>query len=144
MTKISELKARQGKVELEAVVVSKDQPKTFNKFGTEGRVCNAKVKDDSGEVTLTLWGDQCDQVSEGDKVVIHNGWVSEYKGELQLSTGKFGQLEVKGDAQPAKSAVSAGKEKHGSAPPHHAHHEKEPQEVIKDYEADEDVDETVG
>lgn len=92
--KISELQARQGNVELTAQVVSIETPRSFNKFGKEGKVANAKLKDDSGEVTLTLWNEQCDQVKPGDTVAIHNGWVSEYRGELQLSTGKFGQLEL--------------------------------------------------
>ncbi len=94
--KIKELQPRQGNVELEASVISIEPPRTFNKFGKDGRVANAKIKDDSGEVTLTLWNEQCDQVKVGDTIVIHNGWVSEYKGEPQLSTGKFGQLEIKG------------------------------------------------
>ncbi len=30
----------------------------------------------------------------GDKVHITNGYVSEFQGEKQLTTGKFGKLEV--------------------------------------------------
>ena len=66
------------------------------KFGKPGRVCNAKVKDDSGEITLTLWNDDIDRVKIGDKVHIINGYVSEWQGEPQLTTGRFGKLEVVG------------------------------------------------
>lgn len=96
MTKVSELQNRMGKVELTGTIVKKDEPRTFDKFGKEGRVANARIKDDSGEVTLTLWNEQVDQVKEGDVVTVHNGWVSEFRGELQLGTGKFGSLEVGG------------------------------------------------
>ena len=56
--KISELQPRQGKVEIEAEVIDKGEVRTFEKFGKEGRVCNAKIKDDSGEMTLSLWNEQ--------------------------------------------------------------------------------------
>ena len=41
-----------------------------------------------------MWNEQADQVNVGDTVKISNGWVGEYQGEKQLSTGKFGKLEV--------------------------------------------------
>jgi hypothetical protein len=45
---------------------------------------------------LTLWNEQIEQVKVGDKVKISNGYVNEFQGELQLTTGKFGKLEVLG------------------------------------------------
>ena len=109
MTTVKELQPRMGKVELTGTITKKDEPRTFDKFGKEGRVANAKIKDDTGEVTLTLWNEQVDQVNVGDKVTVHNGWVSEYRGELQLSTGKFGQLEVGGAGAPAQPAPAKSK-----------------------------------
>ena len=90
---IKDLQPKQGKVEIEVEVVSKEEPREFTKFGSVGKVCNAKVKDESGEIKLTLWNEQVDQVNVGDKLKISNGFVSEYQGEMQLSTGKFGKLE---------------------------------------------------
>jgi len=92
--KLSELQARQGNVEVQVEVVKKEEIRTFSKFGKEGRVCNAIVKDASGEMKLSLWNEQIDQVNVGDKVKVTNGYVSEWQGEKQLSTGKFGSLEV--------------------------------------------------
>ena len=37
---ISELKSRQGNVDVEVVVKSKEEPRSFNKYGRELRVCN--------------------------------------------------------------------------------------------------------
>jgi len=91
---ISELKPRQGKIEIEVEVVSIDPPREFNKFGNVGRVANALVKDDSGEMKLTLWNDEIDKVKPGSKVKITNGYVSEFQGEKQLTAGRFGKLEV--------------------------------------------------
>lgn len=92
--KISELEPRQGKVEIQAEVTEKEEPREFEKFGKKGRVCNAVIKDDSGSVKLTLWNEQVDSVNIGDVVKIQNGWVGEWQGEKQLTTGKFGKLEV--------------------------------------------------
>ncbi|HLC32588.1 MAG TPA: SOSS complex subunit B family protein [Candidatus Nanoarchaeia archaeon] len=91
---IKDLQAGQGKIDLEVEVVSIEAPRTFDKFGKSGKVANAKVKDESGEITMSLWNEQCDLIKAGMKVKIFNGYVSEYKGEKQLSTGKFGRLEV--------------------------------------------------
>ena len=91
---IKDLMARMGKVDLEASVVDKSEAREFNKFGKAGRVCNAKIKDASGSVVLTLWNEQIDIVHVGDKIKITNGYVGEWQGELQLSTGKFGALVV--------------------------------------------------
>ena len=91
---IKDLQARQGKIDLEAEVIEKETPREFAKFGKVGKVCNAKIKDDTGTVKLTLWNEQADQVNLGDTIKITNGFVGEWQGELQLSTGKFGTLEV--------------------------------------------------
>ena len=91
---ITDLKARQGKVDIEVEVIEMTEPREFNKSGRAGRVCTARVKDDSGEVDLTLWNETIDQISVGDMVKIENGYVSEYQGNLQLTAGKFGTLTV--------------------------------------------------
>jgi len=93
--KISELTPRMGNVELTAKVIEVGEPRTFNKFGKEGKVANAILEDESGTIKLSLWNEQADQVSAGDTVTIKNGYVNEWQGEMQLSTGKFGSLEVK-------------------------------------------------
>ena len=93
--KISELQPKQGNVDLDAEVVEVGEPRTFNKFGKEGKVANAKIKDDSGKtITLTLWNDDVDKVKPGSRVSIKNGYVSEWQGEMQLGAGKFGEVKV--------------------------------------------------
>jgi len=104
---IKDLEARQGNVELTADVVEVGEPREFTKFGRTGKVATAKLKDETGEVNLSLWNEQVDMVKPGSKVKITNGYVNEFQGEKQLTTGKFGKLEVleQGDvqAEPASS-----------------------------------------
>jgi len=98
---IKDIKANQGNIDLVVEIVSKEEPRSFEKFGKEGRVCNVKVRDATGEVKMTLWNDDIDQVSVGDKVHLQNGWCSEFRGEKQLSSGKFGKIEVVGKSEEA-------------------------------------------
>ncbi len=96
---IKDLKIREGKVDIVVEVVDKGDVREFEKFGKPGRVCNAKVKDDSGEITLTLWNEDIDKIKVGDKLHIKNGYVGEWQGEPQLGAGKFGEIEVVGGSE---------------------------------------------
>ncbi len=90
--KIKELQVNQAFDELKVEIVSKGEPRAFSSMRGTGSLCKAAVKDDSGEVSLTLWNDQAKQFEEGDNLVIQNGWCSEFRGEKQISTGKKGTI----------------------------------------------------
>ena len=92
--KISDLKPRQNNVDVEGEVKSIEEAREFHKFGKVGRVGNAILADDSGEIKLTLWNDDIDKVKVGSKVKITNGYVNEFQGEKQLTSGRFGKLEI--------------------------------------------------
>ncbi len=92
--KISELRANQSQVDLEAEVLDVGEERSFNKFGRNIRVANARIKDESGETSLTLWNQEIDQVKPNCRVKITNGFVREFQGELTVTAGKFGKLEV--------------------------------------------------
>ena len=90
---VKDLKPKQGNVEVTIEVIDKGDVREFEKFGKKGRVCSAKAKDASGEIILSLWNEQVDTVNVGDVVHVVNGYVNEFQGEKQLTTGKFGKLE---------------------------------------------------
>ena len=95
MVKISEVKPGTGNVTVEAEVTAISEPReVVTRFGKRTRVADATIKDDSGEITLTLWGDDVEKVAIGNKVKIENGWVSEFKGTPQISAGKYGKMTV--------------------------------------------------
>ncbi|VVB65320.1 Single-stranded DNA binding protein Ssb [Candidatus Gugararchaeum adminiculabundum] len=94
---ISELKAGAGNSTIDAECTAKEEPReVLTRYGKKTSVANATLKDASGEITLSLWGEHIDRVNVGDKVKIENGWVSEFKGNLQISAGKYGKLIVNG------------------------------------------------
>ncbi|MFH1589522.1 MAG: SOSS complex subunit B family protein [archaeon] len=90
--KISELKPKQGNVEIQAEIIEISPVREFQKFGKSGRVANATIKDDSGQMTLTLWNEQIDLVKAGDKIEIKDGFVNEWQGDMQVTTGRNGTL----------------------------------------------------
>ncbi len=91
---IKDIQANQGNVDIVAQITEKEDARSFEKFGKTGQVCNAKLKDATGEIKLTLWNEDVEKVKVGDKVHLQNGWCSEYKGEKQLSSGKFGKIDL--------------------------------------------------
>ena len=110
--KVSELNAGQGNVEVEGVIKEFGEPRTFNKFGRELTVVNAVFEDDSGNIKLSLWNEDATRFKVGDKVKIVNGYVSEFQGEPQLTSGKFGSVEKldggaeESSAKPAEESAS--------------------------------------
>ena len=100
--KIKDVLAQQAATLENVEVIEKAEERTFQKYGKEGRVCNARVKDDTGELKLTLWNEDIDTVSEGDKISIIDGWVSEWQGNKQISTGRNGKLVKAGEEAKAE------------------------------------------
>jgi ssDNA-binding replication factor A large subunit len=83
--------------ELVLTIIEKKEPREFQSkwSGASGRVCDAVGQDDNGDtVAVTLWNDDIEKVEVNSKIRIVNGWTSSYKDTLQVSTGKFGKLEL--------------------------------------------------
>jgi len=92
---ISELKAGATNVTIEATVAAKQEPReVVTKYGKRLNVANITLKDDSGSIAMSLWGNDVETISEGDVIKVTNGYVSEFRGAPQLSAGKFGKIEV--------------------------------------------------
>jgi len=106
MTNISELNAGQGNVNVEGIIKEKAETRSMNKFGKELRVANAILEDSSGTIKLTLWNDDTARFKEGDRIKIQNGYVGEFQGEKQLTSGKFGSIEKLGSSDSDKSEDS--------------------------------------
>ena len=102
---IKDLKPKQGSVDVTVDVVDVGETREFQKFGKPGRVATAIAKDETGDVKLTLWNEDIDKVKAGDKVHLTNGYVNEWQGEIQLTTGRMGKMEVVGKAEAGSDSV---------------------------------------
>jgi replication factor A1 len=94
--KIKELRNGMRKVEVEAKVVEKTPTReVMSRYkDVVHRVATAMVSDDTGQIKLTLWNDQIEQVNVEDKVKVENGYITTFRGEMQLNVGRYGKLTV--------------------------------------------------
>lgn len=93
--KISELKAGMSNVNLEAEVIDKSETKIVQTRYGKRSVANAMLKDESGEIKISLWQDQIKKVNVGDKVSISGAFVTTFRDSLQLNIPRNGKIEVK-------------------------------------------------
>ena len=95
---ISQAKKMRSGINVSATVKSKGDPRTVNlRSGGTVDVCDAVISDgdtQEDETKLTLWGDDIQAVNVGDIVVVTNGYTNEFKGEVSLTKGKFGKMDV--------------------------------------------------
>ncbi len=94
--KIKDLKNGMRRVDIEAKVVEKSPAREVtSRYKNETyQVADAVVSDDTGQIKLTLWNEQIQQVRENDSIKIENGYVTSFRGEIQLNVGRFGKLTV--------------------------------------------------
>jgi replication factor A1 len=91
--RIADLKGEQSKVDVEGEIVEKGEPRSVNlRAGGSSDVADCTIRDESGSIKLTLWGDQINTVDVGDKVRIENGYTKAFRGEVQLNIGRYGKL----------------------------------------------------
>jgi len=95
--KIQELRNGMKQVTIEAKVIEKSDPReVMARFKDETyKVATAIISDETGKIKLTLWNDQINQVKVNDTVKVENGYISSFRGEIQLNIGRYGKLTVK-------------------------------------------------
>ena len=91
---ISSLSASSKNVELEASIVQRFEPRLVNTRYGQSRVMNTIIEDSTGNILLTIWGDDIDKVQEGSRIKVKKAYASEWNGKLQLNLSRFGKLLV--------------------------------------------------
>ncbi len=83
-------------VVVEAKVTEKSDPReVLSRFKDETyKVATATIADETGTIKLTLWNEQISQVDVGSTVKIDNGYITSFRGEIQLNIGKYGKMTV--------------------------------------------------
>ncbi len=96
MTTISQLRSGMTRLDtIEGTIESIGEPRTVNlRTGGQAQVVDAILKDDSGQIKLTLWDAQIKMVKAGSKVTVENGYINNFKGENSLNVGKYGKLNI--------------------------------------------------
>lgn len=90
-----EAKNLKTKINIEGVCERKGEIRDVNlKSGGQVKTTSIFLVDSAGEIKLTLWGDEVTKVNDGSKIRITNGYTNTYKGEVSLTKGKYGNLEL--------------------------------------------------
>ncbi len=91
--KISDIKGEISRVDVEGEVIEKGDVRTVNlRAGGTSTVADATIRDDTGSIKLSLWGEQINSVDVGDKIKVENGYTKAFRGEVQLNIGRYGKL----------------------------------------------------
>ncbi|MHA1136942.1 MAG: hypothetical protein ACTSSE_10690 [Candidatus Thorarchaeota archaeon] len=96
---IADLSVEMRDVDIEGKVVTAYDVKTFTrKDGTEGRLRNVIIADQTSKIRVTFWGDDIDKIAdakEGDVIRILHGYVKEgFRGGLEYQVGRNGEIEL--------------------------------------------------
>ncbi|WP_340100947.1 single-stranded DNA binding protein [Salinibaculum salinum] len=95
---VDSLSMGQSDVNLRGLVLDTDDVRTFDRDdGSEGRVSNLTLGDETGRIRVTLWDEMADRATEldsGTAVEVVDGYVREREGSLELHVGDRGAVEV--------------------------------------------------
>jgi replication factor A1 len=99
MKPIVDLTTGMWDVDIEGKVVTVYDVNTFSsKDGTEGRVRNVILADESGKTRVTFWNDDVDkieEIKEGDIIKILHGYVKEgYRGGVEFQVGRKAEIHI--------------------------------------------------
>lgn len=87
----------QSDVNVRGIVLETDSIRTFDRDdGSEGKVSNLLLGDETGRVRVTMWDDRADRATEldpGTAVEIVDGYVREREGDLELHVGDHGAID---------------------------------------------------
>jgi replication factor A1 len=94
--KIGELSPQSRAVNVLAKVISKSEVRNIatGRDGQAHKVSDAMVGDETGCVYLTLWDDNIEKVKDGDTILVKNGYINLFKGNMRLNIGRYGTLEI--------------------------------------------------
>jgi len=95
--RVDDLSLGVSDVNLQGRVLATDSVRTFDRDdGSEGRVSNLTLGDETGRVRVTLWDEKADRAAEldqGTSVEVVDGYVRERDGDLELHVGSRGAVE---------------------------------------------------
>ena len=93
---IDGLSIGQSDIDLTGLVLDTDTIRTFDRDdGSEGRVANLTLGDETGRTRVTLWDDRASRVEElaaGTTIELTDGYVRERNGDLELHVGDRGGI----------------------------------------------------
>jgi replication factor A1 len=97
--KVHELTSGSRSVDIRLRILSLEPVRDVTTRYGKARVTTAQAGDETGTIKFTLWNDDIDKVDEGVIVDVQNGFIKEYRGEMELSAGRYGSIAIVEDAE---------------------------------------------
>ena len=92
--KIKDLAAGMRNFKLRGKVIEKSASKqVYSRWGEPVNFSSVMISDETGTITMPLWGNQADSISLGDAILVEGASTKKYAGELQIRIGR-GKLTV--------------------------------------------------
>lgn len=92
--KISEIKSGMSNVIVEGKVIDISETRDVQTRYGKRSVADAILEDDTGQISLSLWENQINSVSVGDKIAVSGAYVTEFREKIQLSIPRAGKIEI--------------------------------------------------
>jgi replication factor A1 len=94
---IDALTMGQSDVNVRGLVLDTESVRTFSRDdGSEGKVANLAIGDETGRIRVTLWDERtgrAEEIAPGTAVEVVDGYVRERDGDLELHVGEHGAVE---------------------------------------------------
>lgn len=91
-------------IKIKVLEKESDRIVTIKKTQMQNRVANFTVGDETGKITLTVWGVDIDNIPIGQSVCVEKGYIREFNNKLYLNIGKFSKWSK------CKDEIEASKE----------------------------------
>ena len=92
---IADARNQRSDINIEGTIEDKGEPRTVNTKYGETQVCDAYISDGTERMKLSLWGEDIEKISNGDRVSIQGGYTTTFRNEVQLNVPKNkGSLKV--------------------------------------------------
>ena len=93
--KIIEIKLGMSGITVEGKITDKSESRNVQTRYGPRSVCDATLEDETGTIKLSLWEEKIDMINIGDKIMVSETYVTEFRNQLQLNMPRSGKLEIK-------------------------------------------------
>ncbi|MHA1314657.1 MAG: hypothetical protein ACTSRB_12190 [Candidatus Helarchaeota archaeon] len=96
--KVNDLATDSRNVNITLKVIRKDDARQVNVKGTPHLVASVLAGDETGCILVSLWDDDIAKINVGDYIELKNGYISVFRGVMQLNKGRYGGEITKTEA----------------------------------------------
>ena len=91
--RISELTTGQKNISIGGIVSYIGQPREVTlKSGETETVTSITLQDDSGSISVNIWGSLVDNIKLNSEIRIEKGYFNEFRDNLQFNLGYYGKI----------------------------------------------------